>query len=191
MTAQPRALFTLAEYREMECHASTKHEYVNGEIYAMAGATPRHNHITRNALTTLTNQLRGKPCVPFGSDQRVHVPETDLDTYPDVTVARPPLAFSPDDENEFCDATVIVEVLSPSTETFDRGGKFLHFKCLPSLCDYVLVSQDRVSVEHRFRDANSEAWRIDVFVSLDDLLHLCGVEGILSVRDLYERVEFS
>ena len=152
MVAEPASFFISEdEYLRREEASLTKHEYVNGAIYAMAGASPSHNDLAAAALSALIVQLRGNPCIPRGSDQRVKVEATGINTYPDVVIACPPLCY--DSKNiTLLDATVIIEVLSPSTAEYDRTGKFLHLAQLPSLRHYVLISQDQVWVEHRRRD---------------------------------------
>ncbi len=177
---------TEAEFNEMEQHAEIRHELVNGEVYAMAGASPRHNDLAANVLASLHGQLRDSECRPRTSDQRLKVEATGMQSYPDVLVACPPLRY---DEGGcvLLDATVIIKVLSPSTARFDRGAKYLHFQQLPSLRHYVLVEQDHIGVEHRKREAGGE-WKVEVFARLEDALSLDAIGCTLSLDDIYERL---
>ena len=163
--------FTEAEYIAMEEHSEFKHEYINGSIYAMAGATGRHNDLAGNVFASLHQQLRGKSCKVRGSDQRLKIEATSMYTYPDVLVACPPLRYEGSGEVTLTDATVIIEVLSPSTAEYDRGAKYLHVQRLPSLRHYVLISQDRITVEHRWRGEDGD-WKTEILLALDDIASL-------------------
>jgi len=187
MVAEPASFFISEdEYLRREETSLTKHEFVNGAIYAMAGASPTHNDLAMAASVSLGTQLRGKPCVPRGSDQRVKVEATGINTYPDVVVACPPLRY--DSRNiTLLDAAVIIEVLSPSTAEYDRTGKFLHYAQLPSLRHYVLVSQDQILVEHRRRDGAK--WTTEFHATRDENLTLDAIDCTLSLADLYARLD--
>ena len=189
MAAEQRPVFrpmTEADYRLIEAESLEKHEYVNGEIYAMASASPMHNRLAMSASLALGNQLRGKPCEPFGSDQRLKVAKTGINTYPNVVVACPPLQYD-DDDMTLLDATIIVEVLSPSSEKYDSGAKFLHYAQLPSFKHYVLISQDRVLVGHRWR--YGDEWKTEILARRDQMLSLSAIDCRLSLADVYERVD--
>src|SRR5688500_2445576 len=138
--AAPRR-FSVLEYLQAENAAETKSEYVNGEIFAMAGTTLAHNDITYSLLADVAPQLRGGQCLAYGSDLRVRVEASNLYTYPDISIVCGPPDIDPTDPCAVTNPTVIIEVLSDSTESWDRGGKFAHYRLLPSLREYVLVSQ--------------------------------------------------
>jgi Uma2 family endonuclease len=178
--------YTWAEYLAFEEAANSKNEFFNGEIYAMAGGTPQHAQLAARVLRELGIQLRGKPCEPFTSDLRVRVAATGLATYPDVTVICGPILPEPKDANTALNPTLLVEVLSNSTEQFDRGQKFEHYKQLPTLREYVLISQRERLIEV-FRRVGVEWQRFEArstrAVSLDSI----GCE--LSVDAIYEGVE--
>jgi Uma2 family endonuclease len=168
---QPVGRVSEDEYLARERLAVEKSELVNGVIVAMAGASKRHNAIVRNLLRALGNRLDGQPCQPFPSDLRIHVPATGLYTYPDVTVICGPPESHRKDSDTFVNPRVIFEVLSDKTEAFDRGAKFAHYRSIPSLRTYVLVSQDEVRVEWYergegrafiFRDAVGEGATIEL-----------------------------
>ncbi len=143
---------TFAEYLAVEAKSETKHELVNGEIYAMAGGTPEHGRLSVNVQGELRNALRGRPCVVLNSDVRVQVKATGLATYPDASVVCGRLEVDPEDKNTVTNPVVLVEVLSESTETYDRDEKRAHYRQIPSLRDYLLVSQHERRVEHYHRN---------------------------------------
>lgn len=185
---QKQEHFTLEEYRELERGSEIRHEYVNGHIYAMAGASPRHNDLTGNIFASLHTQLSDAQCRVRMSDQRLKVEATNMESYPDVLVACPPLRYDPSDGYVLLDATVIVEVLSPSTARYDRSGKYLHFQHLPSLRHYLLVEQDFVGVEHRWRGQDGE-WKIEVCAALTDTVTLDAIGCALALQDIYRRLD--
>jgi Uma2 family endonuclease len=126
---KPKRL-TPAEYLSLESESGQKHEYLRGHVYAMAGGTPKHNAICGNAIGTLGERLRSRRCVVMPSDQHVYVEATELGTYPDVTVLCGPAKYHPDFPRSGVNPTILIEVLSPSTEGYDRGAKFDHYRHL-------------------------------------------------------------
>ena len=157
--ARQTARMTYPEYLVMERTSEVKHEYVNGEVYAMAGGTPEHGRLAVAFAAVLRNALTGKPCVLYNSDVRVRVEATGRSTYPDLSVVCGRLERASDDPDAIANPSVIVGVLSESTEASDRGDKFAHYRRLASLREYVLVSQStpRIEVFHR---ADSGAWML-------------------------------
>jgi Uma2 family endonuclease len=180
------SLLTPAEYLAFERAAEYKHEYVGGRVYAMTGASREHNVITINVLASLHAQLCGRPCETYPSDMRVKVSETGMYTYPDVVVACGEPAFEDASVDTLLNPTAIVEVVSPSTEAYDRGEKFAHYRRLASLREYVLVAQDRVRVEHYVR--RGEQWLLTELAGLDATLPLESLGCALALADVYERV---
>lgn len=142
-----RRLFTHQEYLQFEEQSETKSEYYQGEIYAISGASVAHNQLVRNLTLELGSALRGGPCQLFVAALRLHVKAQDLFTYPDLFVVCGTLARLEGRSDTLTDATLIIEVLSPSTEAYDRGQKFLFYQNLPSFREYLLVSQERQQVE--------------------------------------------
>ncbi|NVB39478.1 Uma2 family endonuclease [Pseudenhygromyxa sp. WMMC2535] len=136
-----------AEYLRLERGSDTKHEYLRGEVYAMAGGTPEHAALIAAVTIELGVALRDRACRVYGSDLRVRVQATDLSTYPDVSVVCGPLETADEDGDAALNPILIVEVLSDSTEAYDRGQKFAHYRRLPSLRHYVLVSQGEARLE--------------------------------------------
>lgn len=157
---QPVTRVSVADFAAAEDASSTKHELVNGQVLAMSGASSRHNAIAANLMIALGAQLRGRGCRPYGSDQRVHVLATDLDTYPDLAVVCGPLQRSPSDRHAVVNPALLVEVLSPSTESYDRGAKWGHYQQIPSLREYLLVSGEPPRIERFFR-GDDGVWRYE------------------------------
>jgi Uma2 family endonuclease len=182
--AQPT--HTPEEYLALERQAEHRSEYVNGHIYATTGASTAHNYIAGNIYTALRGRLRGRPCRSFIGDMRVKVAPTGMYTYPDVVA----LCGEPRLEDAHIDTllnpAVIVEVLSPSTERYDRGEKFAHYRRLPSLQEYVLVAQDRARVEHYARQG--EQWVLTALEGLEATLPLPALDCAIPLEDIYELV---
>jgi len=177
------------EYFDLEETAEYKSEYYQGEILAMAGGSANHNRIAGNVFIALSDALRTKPCEAFIGDLRVWVKQVDLYTYPDVMVVCNGLEFAHDRTDTITNPIVIFEVLSPSTESYDRGKKFEFYRTIETLKDYVLIDQERVHVEY-FRQLDDGQWLLSVFDDEADTLTLqsIGVEMLLS--DIYQRVDW-
>lgn len=135
------------DYLTFERQSPGKHEYENGKLHAMAGASRKHNLISGNLYLGLRTRLRNRRCEAFMSDMRVLIEETGLYTYPDVVVSCGQPAFQDAENDTLLNPTFIAEILSPSTESYDRGRKFAHYRRLPSLQEYALIAQDRPFVE--------------------------------------------
>jgi Uma2 family endonuclease len=174
--------YTFAEYLAMEAASDTKHEYVNGEIFAMAGGTIEHGRLAARVSALLDTLLAGRPCAPLNSDVRVRVLATGLATYPDVSVVCGSIERDPEDEHSVTNPVVIVEVLSDSTEAYDRGEKFAHYRRIPSLRDYLLVSQHKPRIEH-YRRNDDGTWTFRE-VSPPDAVRL-SIGGELSVAAVF------
>ncbi len=141
------ARMSYAEYLAAEAVAEVRHEYLNGDVWEMAGGTIEHGALAAAVARELGVALRGKPCRAFSSDVRVRVPETDLATYPDLSVVCGQLETAKDDKDAITNPVVLVEVLSDSTEAYDRGAKWAHYRRIASLHEYVLVSQAEPLIE--------------------------------------------
>ena len=182
-----RTYLTPEEYLAFERKAMTKHEYISGEIIAMSGASLAHIFITGDIFGELRDQLKGGRCKAAASDLRVKVSETGSYFYPDVVVfCGKPLT----EDNQFdmiLNPTIIFEVLSPSTEAYDRGEKFSHYQQIDSLREYILVSQDKVHVEHYLRQGSQ--WPLTEFYELADVIRLASIECELCLRDIYSGVD--
>lgn len=146
--------YSFREYVAHERASNTRHEYLHGQIYAMAGGSPEHSALIASVATHLSNQVRGGRCRVHMSDLRIRVAATGLATYPDVAVVCGPWQRDPDDEHTVINPTVLVEVLSPSTAAYDRGEKLEHYKLIPTLRACVLVAPDRRELELWLRDGD-------------------------------------
>jgi len=190
MVAEPKTFFTKQEYVALENAAEHKSEHINGQMYAMSGGSLNHAEIGGNAFASLHTQLRGRSCRPLNSDFRIEVLDTGATFYPDVSVACPPLELAPDDEYALTNPVVLIEVLSPSTETNDRISKWLHYQHIPSLRDYVLIAQDKVRIEHYAR-RDDGSWNFRVIENADGFIALDSIDCRLNAAEVYERVTFA
>lgn len=178
---------TLDEYLALERAGDVRYEYLDGEAFAMAGGTPQHAAIAGNILRHLGNVLRDRPCQVFTSDAKVAIDATGLYTYPDVTVVCGPLATAPTVQHAIANPLLLVEVTSDSTEDWDRGGKFAHYRRLSSLREYLVVSQTERYVEHHVRNDDGSWTLFDV--RGDATLRLASVQADLPVAEIYLKVD--
>jgi Uma2 family endonuclease len=185
MAAALKLKMTYAEYDAFEAGSDRKHEYIRGEVFEvldMAGATPRHGALISSTITELRVRLRGRPCQVFDSSARVRIDATDTDTYPDITVVCGRRQHPVGQPNTTLNPSLLVEVLSPSIEAWDRGGKFAHYRQLPSLQHYVMVSQEEQRVEVYTRQPDG-AWMLQEASAGHVQLERLGIE--LSVDEIY------
>ena len=192
-------LFTEIEYMALERASDERHEYLDGLIYLMAGESPAHGTTCMNLAMIIATQLRGTPCQAWSKDTKVRsgpLPVTrysmeGLFSYPDLVVVCGTPVYLDEYQHVLLNPQVIIEVLSPTTEAFDRGKKFERYSTyLESLTDYVIVAQDRPLVEHYSRQANGQ-WLITYATDLADTVTLASVGGRLNLRDVYDRIKFS
>lgn len=186
---QPQSLFTPGEYLERERAASFRSEYVNGSVFARAGGTVNHQRIAGNIYAVLWAQLRSWPCEVFGSDLKVRLDKANAFRYPDVSGLRGPILYHDKGRDAYCNPAMIVEVLSPATESYDRGDKFTLYRLLDSLFDYILVSQDRVEVEVWTRGSDNR-WNSVIYDELTDGFDIKTLGCSLTLADIYEKVDF-
>ena len=180
---------TVAEYFALEEKAERKSEFYKGEMFLMADASWEHNVLTRNLIGLLFSQVKGGPCQVFVSDQRVKVDGTGLYTYPDLAIVCGPPEYAAENRNTLTNPKVLFEVLSESTELYDRTTKFRLYKRIPSLMEYVLVAQNEPLIERFIRLADG-TWAQADFVGLDAKMTLSTVPASLSLGDVYLGVEF-
>lgn len=183
-TPAHRIHYSWAEYLALEASSNVKHEYLDGQILAMAGGTPEHAALAASVIGLLLPQLREGRYRAHDADLRVRVRATGLATYPDVTVVSGSRERDPDDAQAVTNPTLIVEVLSRSTEEYDRGDKFEHYKALSSLRQYVLVSHRERAVEVWTRGSDG-TWT-SVAAHEGDVAELASVGARLDVRELYD-----
>lgn len=178
-------MYSYSEYRRFEEATDAKHEFLDGDILAMAGGTPEHAALAAAVISELSACVSGKPCSAFSSDLRVRVKATGLATYPDATVVCGDLQRDPEDENAVTNPSVLVEVLSDSTAAYDAGDKFEHYRLIPELRAYLLVSQDERRIELRSRDGDG-TWRV-LTAGRGESLGLDAIGMTLSVDAIYDR----
>lgn len=188
MAAQRQPLIPVHEYLAAERASIIKHEYFDGEVFAFAGGSQRHNLVAANVLASLHTQLRKRACTVYPSDMRVHIPRTGLYTYPDVVVVCDQAQFQDAEQDTLLNPTVIVEVLSPSTEQYDRGKKFQNYRTINSLAEYLLVAQDSARIEHYVRRLNQQ-WLLAEAQGLETAIDLPSIKCMLELADVYEKVE--
>lgn len=187
MSTASQRKFTVAEYLVREERSETKHEYYQGEIFAMAGGSLRHAQLAAALIRLLGNKLQGKPCTPLGSDMRVSVAKFEFFAYPDITVLCGEPQFDPSDRNTITNPTAIIEVLSPSTERYDRTIKFASFRKMSSLKQYMLVSQEEARVESFVKDSGG-AWQFIDAVGLEATIQFPPLQCELLLAEIYEGV---
>ncbi len=187
--AHPQQHFTPAEYLALEREASTRSEYVEGQIFAMAGASRQHNLITANVIRELGTQLRQKPCEVYPSDMRVKVSSTGLYTYPDVVVVCAEPEFEDAELDTLLNPTVLVEVLSKSTADYDRGQKFEQYRTLPSLREVLFIAQDSRHLVHYQRQSDG-TWILSETRDPDDRLAMTAIGAEIPMAEVYAKVRF-
>ncbi len=188
MSSQADKRYTAEEYLALERQAECKSEYYAGDIFAMAGANRWHNLIVTNVVREMSLQLKGRPCTTYPSDMRVKISPTGLYTYPDITVVCSEAQFEDTQQDTLLNPTLIVEVLSESTEAYDRGGKFAHYRKLTSLMEYVLIAQTKPHVEHYVRQPDNR-WLLAEADSLHQTLHLPSIDCHLVLAEVYDKVD--
>lgn len=190
--AAPIPHLTPAEYLARERAAEgPRHEYWGGQVYAMTGAGRQHGRIVINLAAAVHRQFRDGPCEAFVGDMRVKVDATGLYTYPDLVAVCGEAAFEDAELDTLLNPDVIVEVLSRTTEGYDRGEKFRHYDRVPTLREYLLVAQTRIHAEHRVRDGGpGTPWVLTLHDGPEARVALRTIGCTLRLGDLYERVEF-
>ncbi len=187
MSYQRKTLLTPEEYLAAERRSETKHEYFAGEMFAMVGASKRHNLITANIIRLLGNQLVDRPCNVYPSDMRVKVSATGKYTYPDVVVACDEEKFDDEQNDTLLNPVVVFEVLSETAEAYDRGKKFEQYQNIESLTEYLLVAQEPFRVEQYVRQSNRE-WRYSEYHAAGDVVTLGVIGCQLTLKDVYAKV---
>ena len=183
-----KAFVSAKDYLFHERLADTKHEYFQGEIFAVSGASFRHNTIFKNTYIDLGTQLKGKKCQPFGSDLRLNIPENSLYTYPDISIICGEIESTDDKFDTATNPTVIIEILSPSTKDYDKGGKFTLYRQIKTLKDYILIDSESVAVE-KFSKNDDGSWTLHEFKNLNDSFEIKSIEVVLVLSDLYDGIE--
>jgi len=178
-----------AEYLSMERYSEIRNEYFDGEIFAMAGASREHNQISSNIVRVIGNQLLEKPCNIYSSDMKVKVKEIEKYTYPDIVIACETETYADDNNDVLLNPMVIMEILSDSTEAYDRGAKFAHHQLLDSLVDYILISQYFCQVEI-FTRRDDDTWIYSKYATMEDVVTIGSIHCELSISEIYRKVTF-
>ena len=189
MSTAKKIRLTPAEYLVFERESELKHEFYRGEVFAMTGARRNHNRITTNISRRISEQFDDRPCENFSSDMRIKVSATGLYTYPDVVATCEEPTFEDDEVDTLLNPQMIIEVLSDSTEKYDRGEKFTQYRNVSSLKDYVLVSQKHPQVTIFSRQPD-ETWVMRVVDSMQSSITIPSIDVTLKMQDVYARVEF-
>lgn len=183
--------YTEAEFLEFERASPVKHEYFDGAIFAMAGASRQHNQLARNFSIEIGQQLKGRSCELFIADLRVKVQRTGLLTYPDLLIVCGEHEYLEDERPDtLLNPQVIIEVLSPSTQEWDRDLKFQHYQKIPSFREYVLVSQDKVMIDHHILNENGK-WERQAFFKVEEEFAFFTVPVRVKIADIYRGVELT
>lgn len=190
MSLQIKPRYTLEEYFALELASEEKYEYFNGEVFCMSGVSPNHAQLESNLITELNNQLRGRGCRVFPANIRIKVPAAPPYRYPDVTVVcEKPQYEKIGGIDALTNPVLLVEVLSPSTEAFDRGDKFSYYKSIPSFREYLLVAQHRPHLTHYLKQ-DDEKWMQEEADESSAGLYLPTLDCTLTLSQLYEGIEF-
>jgi Uma2 family endonuclease len=185
-TVLKQPAYSAEEYLALERQAPTKNEFHDGEIFAMTGASRKHNLIAVNIARELSLQLKKRPCEAYIGDMRVKAAQAHSYHYPDIVVVCGTPQFEDAHVDTLLNPTLLIEVLSPSTEAYDRGGKFAHYRKMASLCEYLLVTQDQPTIERYVRQG--DVWILSETVGLDAVVPLESIGCTLNLSEVYDKV---
>ena len=176
-------------YLETEREALEKHEYYQGEIFAMSGASGRHNRIFTNLFIDIGIKLKGKGCLPYGSYLRIHIPKNTLYTYPDISIICGEMEFTDDKFDTATNPSVIIELLSNSTRNYDKGEKFTLYRDITSLQEYILIDTEKIHVEKHIRNADN-SWQLTDYKSIENSFTISTISRSFMLKDIYEGISF-
>ena len=190
MTARPKTRYSFEDYLAIEREQDSRNEYVDGQVYAMTGAKENHKLIVTNLIVAIGNQLKGRACRVYANDMKVRIDLADASTYPDVLALGGERQFHDQRRDIICNPSLIVEVLSPSPEAHDRRQRHLAlYRRLPSLQDYLLISQDRMAAELYTRQADGR-WLMSGFDQEQQVIRLDSVDCEIPLAEIYDKIEF-
>lgn len=187
MSVQPIQHWTQADYLAFERSHPNKHEFVDGRVVLQAGGSRNHALIGTNVTSSLHQQLRARPCLVYASDMRVVIPQARRYVYPDINVVCGSVSFEDPFDDTLTNPTLIIEILSPSTEWYDRGKKFQAYQTIESFQEYLLIAHDAIMVEHFVRRAD-KLWTFDVITDPTAVITLTSIECTLRIEDVYEKI---
>ena len=190
LTRSPTKTLSLEEYRNLETSAETKHEYHDGEIIEMTGGSINHNRLVRNLIRLLDNALRKTIYEVFPSDLRLWIPQYNRGLYPDLMIIAGEPLFSDNRNDEILNPCLIIEVLSPSTSSYDRGDKFRYYRSIPQLNQYLLVSQEEILIES-YSKTSENNWLLQEYTPARGIISLDSLGISLNLVDIYEGVDFN
>lgn len=185
-----KTVFTEQEYLGMERASDRPHEFFEGEIFAMSGASTCHNLIFSNLFGELAYQLKGKPCKPFGSNMRIHIPENTLYTYPDISIFCRDFSLPELQDDTVLLPSVIIEILSKSTRNYDRGDKFKLYRDIPTLKEYHLIDSECIFVESFRRNKNGH-WELEEYRLLHEQLQMPAIGFGMPLKEIYGETKLS
>ena len=188
MSSQTTPTYSPQQYLAIERATQEKNEYFNGEIFALAGASEKHNLIVGNLFASLHAQLKGTPCKVYSSDMRLKVGASGLYTYPDVVALCGETHFDDEQQDTLLNPNLVIEVLSKSTEGYDRGEKFAHYRKIESLAEYLLISQDKYCIEQYVRRPDNP-WLMSEVSKLEEGIELPSIKSRLLLSDVYDRIQ--
>jgi Uma2 family endonuclease len=180
---------TTAEFLAFERESTQKHQYFQGAVFDMGGASFAHNQIFANTFLSIGIALKGKKCKPFGGDLRLHIPPNTLYTYPDISVYCDDLIFTDNTFDTATNPTVLIEILSPSTRDYDLGGKFTQYRDIETLKTYVVIDSQKAMVQ-KFVKNNDNSWNLSDFHGLEAVLTVESIAVSLPLNEIYEGVKF-
>ena len=183
--AYSKQKMSIEEYLAFENGASEKHEYYQGEVFAMSGAKLTHNEIVMNTATTVKQFLKGKTCKPYNSDQRIYIEKNTLFTYPDISIFCDGVITLNNDEMNAVNPSVIIEVLSPGTKDYNRGMKFKLYRDIDSLNEYILIDSESINVE-AFAINQNGFWELREYKNIHETLLIQTIQMEIPVSSLYE-----
>ncbi len=193
--AYGKSKLTAEEYLRFEKESAERHEFYRGEIFrmhghgdllAMSGASNRHNIIFSNLFGEFTMRLKGKPCQPYGPDLRINIPQNTLYTYPDISVFCGELQIAPEDEDTAIHPTLLIEILSPGTKEYDRGGKFKLYRDIPTLKEYIMVDSLSINIE-AFRLNAKGHWELEEYKTVDGDIAFPSIGISIPAAEIYAR----
>lgn len=187
--AQEKGYYTPEEYLELEANSQERHEYIDGKIIIMPGGTTNHSQITLNLGGALNFILKRQPYRVFTTDQRLWIPNKRIYTYPDIIILKSPLTYQENRKDIVINPLVIVEVLSKSTQNYDRDDKFAAYRTIPSFQEYILIDQYKIHVE-QFSKTDNNKWLFSDYNDINDTLNLIAVPVSVSLADIYDQVDF-
>ncbi|AVZ30929.1 Uma2 family endonuclease [Nodularia spumigena] len=190
MQLQEQRYYSPEEYLELEVNSEIRHEYIDGQIIPMTGGTPNHNQLALNLSGTLNFLLKRQPYRVFITDQRLWIPKRRIYTYPDVMVVQTPLEYQEGRKDTLVNPVMIAEVLSKSTKSYDRDEKFAAYRTISSFCEYILIDQYTMHVEHYCKTDNNK-WIFSEYDDGDVTLNLAAVPCQVLLADIYDQVDFS